>query len=52
MSVWDCGLMADLGKSRFPLSGGPAFSRCDLMGPMFSNNNIIDYFFSSEHDWW
>ena len=31
--------MADLGKSRFPLSGGPALSRCDLIGPLFSNNN-------------
>ena len=45
VSVWDCGLMADLGKSRFPLSGGPAFSRCDLMGPLFSNNNYWLFFF-------
>lgn len=44
VSVWDCGLMADLGKSRFPLSGGPAFSRCDLIGPLFSNNNYWLFF--------
>ena len=45
VSVRDCGLMADLGKSRFPLSGGPAFSRCDLIGPLFSNNNYWLFFF-------